>query len=51
MELAKMTLWQLLAKTVHNPLTELQLIYILKQITSGLHHIHSKGYAHRDIKT
>lgn len=46
-----MTLWKLLAKTIKNPLTEYQIIYILRQITAGLCHIHSKGYAHRDIKT
>ena len=51
MDKAKETLWSKISDTVSNPISEEEIIYILREVTSGLKHIHSKGYAHRDIKT
>lgn len=51
MEKAKMTLWEMTASTVLNRMSEDQIIYILREVTSGLKYLHSKGLAHRDIKS
>lgn len=50
MEKAKCTLWEKIHSTILNPLPEEEILFIMREVTSGLRHIHSKGYAHRDIK-
>lgn len=45
-----MNMVDMISKTMTNHITETQVIYILRQIASGLQHIHSKKCAHRSIK-
>lgn len=45
-----MNIWEMISSTMHNHITETQVIYILRQIATGLQHIHSKKCAHKSIK-
>lgn len=50
MERARMTLWEYIYSTMMNPMPEEQIVFVLREVSSGLRYLHSKGLAHRDIK-
>ena len=39
-----------LAKNTHRPLSEEAILAIFVQIVRALHHLHSQGVIHRDVK-